>query len=99
MNRLVCAIVRAARVTGESAVFQNNGEALWRRLRESMEDLLAGLWAEGALAGEFAARREVLESVPFVQGWGVEIALLLDISAAYGMHSVTQVDLGFPRTR
>jgi phage tail sheath protein FI len=55
VNRLVCAIVRAARTTGETAVFQNNGEALWRRLRESMEDLLAGLWAEGALAGEFAA--------------------------------------------
>ncbi len=55
VNRLVCAIVRAARVTGETAVFQNNGEALWKRLRESMEGLLAGLWADGALAGEFAA--------------------------------------------
>lgn len=54
VNRLVCAIVRAARVTGETAVFQNNGEALWARLRESMEDLLDGLWADGALAGEFA---------------------------------------------
>jgi Bacteriophage tail sheath protein len=55
VNRLVSAIVRAARVTGETAVFQNNGEALWRRLRESMEGLLAGLWADGALAGEYAA--------------------------------------------
>jgi hypothetical protein len=55
VNRLVGAIVRAARVTGETAVFQNNGEALWRRLRESMEGLLVGLWADGALAGEFAA--------------------------------------------
>lgn len=54
VNRLVCAIVRAARVTGETAVFQNNGEALWARLRESMAGLLAGLWADGALAGEFA---------------------------------------------
>ena len=55
INRLVCAIVRAARTTGETAVFQNNGEALWARLRESLEGLLAGLWADGALAGEFAA--------------------------------------------
>jgi glucosyl-3-phosphoglycerate synthase len=46
------------------------------------------------LAGEFAGRRDVLESVPFVQGWGVEIALLLDVAAQYGTHSVTQVDLG-----
>src|SRR5205085_4211601 len=54
VNRLVCAIVRAARVTGAAEVFQSNGEALWRRLRESLSDLLAGLWAAGALAGESA---------------------------------------------
>jgi phage tail sheath protein FI len=54
VNRLVNAIIRAARVIGEVSVFQNNGEALWRRLRESLADLLAGLWAAGALAGESA---------------------------------------------
>ena len=54
VNRLVCAILRAARVTGESAVFQNNGEELWSRLRDSLVNLLAGLWAEGALEGESA---------------------------------------------
>lgn len=55
INRLACAIVRAARVAGETAVFQNNGQALWMRLRERMENLLAGLWAAGALGGETAA--------------------------------------------
>lgn len=55
INRLACAIVRAARVAGETSVFENNGQHLWLRLRERLEDLLAGLWAEGALGGESAA--------------------------------------------
>jgi hypothetical protein len=55
INRLACAIVRAARVAGESSVFRNNGPELWLRLRERLHDLLAGLWAQGALGGESAA--------------------------------------------
>ena len=31
------------------------------------------------LAGEFAARREVLSSVPFFTGYGVEIGMLIDV--------------------
>jgi hypothetical protein len=54
VNRLVTAIVRAARVTGESAVFQNNGPALWNRLCDSIVSLLMGVWADGALAGASA---------------------------------------------
>jgi hypothetical protein len=54
VNRLVCAIIRAARVTGEASVFQNNGEEIWAQLAGSMNDLLAGLWAEGALNGASA---------------------------------------------
>jgi len=46
------------------------------------------------LSGECAARREVLEAVPFVQGWGVEIGLLIDVVREFGQESVTQVDLG-----
>lgn len=46
------------------------------------------------LAGEFAARREVLEAVPFVQGYGVDLALLIDVVAAIGMDRVAQVHLG-----
>jgi glucosyl-3-phosphoglycerate synthase len=46
------------------------------------------------LAGEYAARRSVVETVPFVEGWGVEIGLLLDIVFRFGVQSVTQVDLG-----
>jgi glucosyl-3-phosphoglycerate synthase len=46
------------------------------------------------LAGEFAARRDVMEAIPFVQGWGVEIAMLLDVAARCGVGAIGQVDLG-----
>lgn len=46
------------------------------------------------LAGECAARRDILESVPFTHGYGVELGLLIDITARCGTSVLTQVDLG-----
>lgn len=46
------------------------------------------------LAGEYAGRRDLLEHVPFVQGYGVDIGLLIDVVARVGISSVAQVDLG-----
>jgi glucosyl-3-phosphoglycerate synthase len=46
------------------------------------------------LAGEYAARRELLESVAFPVGYGVEIALLLDAHERHGIDGLAQVDLG-----
>lgn len=46
------------------------------------------------LSGEFAARRSMIETIPFVEGWGVEIAMLIDIAARFGADSIGQVDLG-----
>ena len=46
------------------------------------------------LSGEMAGRRDALEAVPFVEGWGVEIALLVDIADRFGLDSIAQVDLG-----
>ncbi len=46
------------------------------------------------LGGECAAPRHVLERVPFVPGWGVDIGLLLDVAARWGAQSIAQVDLG-----
>lgn len=46
------------------------------------------------LSGEYAASRDVLEQLEFVQGWGVEMALLIDIAAANGAAAICQVDLG-----
>ena len=51
------------------------------------------------LAGEYAARREAVERVPFVQGYGVETGLLIDIAQRYGATSVAEVDLGIRRHR
>ncbi len=52
---------------------------------------LAGF--EQPLAGEVAARRSLLEQLPFVTGYGVEIALLIDAFAAVGLDSLAQVNL------
>jgi len=46
------------------------------------------------LAGEYAVRRTVVEELPFVTGWGVEMALLVDIARAYGAAAIAQVDVG-----
>lgn len=48
---------------------------------------------EQPLAGEIAARRELLERLPFVTGYGVDIALLLDAHRAVGLDGLAQVDL------
>jgi len=46
------------------------------------------------LAGEYAGRRELLERVPFVQGYGVDLGLLVDLTLRFGTEAVMQVDLG-----
>jgi glucosyl-3-phosphoglycerate synthase len=46
------------------------------------------------LAGEYAGRRDLLETVPFVEGWGVEIGLLIDLADQFGIDSLAQADLG-----
>lgn len=46
------------------------------------------------LAGEVAARRELLEALPFPVGYGVEIANLLDAHRHAGLDALAQVDLG-----
>jgi glucosyl-3-phosphoglycerate synthase len=49
------------------------------------------------LAGEIAARRSLLESIPFLTGYGVEIAMLVDIWGRVGLDGMAQVDLGSKR--
>jgi len=48
---------------------------------------------EQPLAGEIAARRALLERLPFVSGYGVDIALLLDAYRTVGLGALAQVDL------
>ena len=51
------------------------------------------------LAGEFAARRELLSSVPFFTGYGVEIGMLIDVFEQVGLAAMAQVDLGTRQNR
>jgi len=46
------------------------------------------------LAGEYAARRRLLEQLPFPCGYGVELAMLVDALQLVGLDSMAQVDLG-----
>ena len=51
------------------------------------------------LAGEYAGRRPVLEALPIVCGWGVDLALVIDVVARHGLPALAQVDLGTRRHR
>jgi glucosyl-3-phosphoglycerate synthase len=46
------------------------------------------------LAGEWAARRSLMESLSIPVGYGVEMATLMDTAARHGLDAVGQVDLG-----
>lgn len=50
-------------------------------------------WVAQPLSGECAGRRDVLESIPFVRGYGVEVGMLIDIMQAYGVGAIAEVDL------
>jgi glucosyl-3-phosphoglycerate synthase len=61
--------------------------------------LLSMWWPELAnvvqpLAGEWAARRDLMESLPIPVGYGVELATLMDTVARHGLDALAQVDLG-----
>jgi glucosyl-3-phosphoglycerate synthase len=51
------------------------------------------------LAGEVAARRELLEALPFATGYSVEIAMLIDVWRKLGLDGIAQVDLDEHRNR
>lgn len=52
---------------------------------------LAGLYQP--LSGEYGGHRSVLEQLPFVRGYGVEVGLLIDLSRKFGLAGLVQVDL------
>lgn len=60
-------------------------------LRRFFPELLA---LRQPLAGECAIRREALDSIVLADGYGVEIALLIDISRRYGPSAIAEIDLG-----
>jgi glucosyl-3-phosphoglycerate synthase len=61
--------------------------------------LLSLYWPELAgvvqpLAGEWAARRSLLETLPIPIGYGVELSTLIDTAARHGLDAIAQVHLG-----
>ncbi|MGI8756357.1 MAG: glucosyl-3-phosphoglycerate synthase [Acidimicrobiales bacterium] len=51
------------------------------------------------LGGEYAGRRSLLEQLPFVVGYGVDVALLIDAFRIMGTSALAQADLGVRRHR
>jgi glucosyl-3-phosphoglycerate synthase len=51
------------------------------------------------LGGEYAARRTLLEQLPFPVGYGVELAILVDSLALVGLSGLAQVDLAHRKHR
>ena len=46
------------------------------------------------LAGEWAARRSLMEQLPVPVGYGVEFSTLVDTARRFGLDAIAQVDLG-----
>ncbi len=51
------------------------------------------------LSGEYAGRRFALEQMPFSPGYGVDLGLLVDLAARFGVDAIAQCDLGVRRHR
>ncbi len=76
----------------------NDGEGGGRVTELVAKPLIALLFPElvpiiQPLAGEYGGRRSLLENLPFVEGYGVEMGLLIDIVRQVGVSSMVQVDL------
>jgi glucosyl-3-phosphoglycerate synthase len=72
-------------------------ELLARPLIAALRPELSGVVQP--LGGEYAATRELLESVPFAPGYGVEIGLLFDTHDRLGLDALAQVNLGVRKHR
>jgi glucosyl-3-phosphoglycerate synthase len=51
------------------------------------------------LGGEYAARRRLLEQLPFPVGYGVELGMLVDALHLVGLDALAQVDVGVRKHR
>jgi len=72
-------------------------ELMARPLLNLHEPQLAGFTQP--LAGEFAARRSLLESIPFAAGYGVEIGVLIDSLRKCGLDALAECRLGTRHNR
>jgi glucosyl-3-phosphoglycerate synthase len=72
-------------------------ELMARPLLNLHEPRLAGF--AQPLAGEFSGRRDLLESIPFPVGYGVEIAVLIDALRRHGLDALAECHLGRRQNR
>ncbi len=92
---LVKAVYERPFVQGDQVVPAGGGrvtELVARPLLNLYWPQLAGVIQP--LAGEYAARRSLLERLPFPVGYGVEFAMLVDTAELLGVDAIAQVDLG-----
>lgn len=85
---------------GEAELQHEGGrvtELMARPLINLHEPRLAGF--SQPLAGEFAARRELLHTISFPAGYGVEIGILIDALRASGLDGLAECHLGTRRNR
>ncbi len=85
---------------GEAALANEGGrvtELMARPLLNLHVPQLAGF--AQPLAGEFAARRELLCAIPFPVGYGVEIAVLIDALRRHGLDALAESELGTRQNR
>jgi glucosyl-3-phosphoglycerate synthase len=79
---------------GETTVAEGGGRVTELTARPLLNLFYPDLAAvQQPLAGEIAARRELLERLPFATGYGVDIGLLIDAYAVAGLDAIAQVDL------
>lgn len=78
----------------------SDGPAGGGRVTELVARPLLNLWwpdlarVAQPLAGEWAARRSLMEALPLPVGYGVELAVLIDTAQRHGIGAIAQVDLG-----
>jgi glucosyl-3-phosphoglycerate synthase len=78
----------AEQATGGGRVTELVARPLLAALRPELSGVLQ------PLGGEYAGTRELLTSVPFAPGYGVEIGILVDTYEKYGLDAIAQVNLG-----
>jgi glucosyl-3-phosphoglycerate synthase len=85
---------------GEIALPEGGGrvtELTARPLLNLFYPELAGI--RQPLAGEIAARRSLLERLPFTTGYGIEIAMLIDAYREVGLDGLAQTDIDVRQNR
>jgi hypothetical protein len=86
---------------GDAAAMPHEGGRVTELMARPLLNLHAPRLAGFAqpLAGEFAARRVLLEAIPFPAGYGVEIAVLMDALRLHGLDALAESELGTRQNR